>query len=920
MLSAPSEEAARSQAGWLPCPTLTPQTWGELQPALERGLIRRHPELRGKYAAWFKPLEWVAALEKDRCLRLLLRCSTRHRLREVEKMGPLVEEVLAAEIFDQRPVSLMLILAETHTPEPAAGPACPPPPPPPPTPAPAHWVEADPLAQSTRAYYRQHMGIELSPADLAGLLAGLKQPPPLAAAPKPAAPPPPEPAPSLPPAPPAAPRPPAPARIALEPGYATFYDEIVRGHSAVYLPAYFVRHLRHMGASDGLRYLALRQIAYKNGLKDQSGARSLPATLTEMARWSTLSLRALPGNLDNPHSYLFRLAGKTSFLSHWQALPAAAKWEDAAGYHWKAREREYILWKKDGLPGSECSQRVSDPKTQQAAWRQAPNLYRLQLSMPLCPEDAQTLRQKLQDFGVATDPLAAIARCLACPRDEILPDRPQPLAQLPPKLFTVQELVLETWGQTDRALAAQVAVQAKLLEDHLVRPRDLLKIPFYLLEKWGPYLSPAQLWTLILLMDRVYADSAQGEYRDTTTIPRGIKEMTLWTEDEYQKGTARKIGKWLHPYHQAPQAAAEAGTCFNPWFSVFAAELPPAPGQRTKNADQSVSTRLRVLPLVPLAPADTLRFAHHMGLTRLLLQDAAGARLGLELTADELRVYAAGGRALRFSHSGKLLSGSGATQLHALDRDLAGLELLSDESFYQEEDWARALLCRLEAPAEALLCRLETRPGAHSCGLENAAGALLCSLALEPEALFCMLLKLLILNLYGIKQNSQPHQTPSSLPLAENVDPLEHFDGSRQGQAMHWMEIFSDSDWDFAAMVKSLGVTDVKSLKEAGVSAQALAACALELYATPPEKFTAGRISVLVARLRKNPQPGPGPYQRLAQLGPELIQTYLRRAIASWSAAVTDPDWAATLGQARRADLIELAEKLALGRVVRAET
>ena len=964
------EESAQQvlvNEGWQQITALPLKSWGEIYLSLERLISLRHSDIRAKFSTWFKPMEFISAWEKEAQVCILLKCSNQHRWQEVEKIRPTLDYLLSSEIFKNREATIRGIFPElasvpaepdekirslSAVPEPAVeaesafdtplsdggdrlseGQAD--------APNPVGKVELNQEGETSAtpmlAYYQQKLGIEISEQDLSAVLAALKQTDPARLraleaerlstdieAPgqsesnrpsdfKPAA---------------VAGTP--LSDILVDPTYATVYDEIVHSHSAVYLPAYFVRHLRHMGASDGLRFMALRQIAYKRGFKEANGARTVSATLDELVRWSTLSRRILPGNLDEASSYLYLLAGRTKYIEHWETLPKGEKWEDAAGYHWKTKDRSFIIWKKDGHPSDDCSQLYTDYKTQETSWRQAPAIYRVQMSMPLAPEDARSLRDNLLAFGITTNPLEAIAQCLALPRDQIIPDRPEKLTENPKRLVTVQELVMETWGLSDRSLAAQVSAQAKVLENYLLRPNDLLKIPFYLLEKWGPYLSPAQLWTIIILMDRVFVDSSGNEYRDTTVIKRGANEMTLWLEDEFTVGAARKITKWLHPYSQAPKEAGGPGAVFNTWFSVFASEIRSQNGGRAKNADQSSQIRLKVLPIVPLSPEDTIKFALKMGMTRMLVRDAEGNILAIEITPEDFVLYAKGGRTLRYSHAGEQrFGGSDPIVLKALDRDLDGIELISDEQFYDLEVWNDALFRNLESRPDALSRTLENETHALFRNLEkqghalfrmmkNQPDALFSTLALEPDALFCMLLKLLILNLYGIKNNSIREETPSIPNLSENVDSLEQF-GNRQGYYMQWTEESSDSDWEFDKVTKSLGITDIKSLKDAGVSAESLVTCALELFSTPKEKFTAGRIAVLVSKLRKNPESAPGVYQRLTDLGPERLQTLFRRAITSWTASAQDPDWDVSLSKAKREDLIELAEKLALGRVFHIE-
>jgi hypothetical protein len=307
-----------------------------------------------------------------------------------------------------------------------------------------------------------------------------------------------------------------------------------------------------------------------------------------------------------------------------------------------------------------------------------------------------------------------------------------------------------------------------------------------------------------------------------------------------------------------------------------------------------------------------------MGLTRLLVRDAAGKHLGLEITTDEFVVYLSGGQTLRYSYSGQLLYGEpNPVVITILGKDLEGIEIGSDALYYELENWGDALFYDLEKPGGALSFNLEKPGDALSYNLENAGDALFCNLTLGPDALFCALLKLLILKLYAQKQNTCKEKPPAPIKLSEDIDPLERL-GERAGYYIQWTEEQPGLEWDFEKVAAGLGITDTKSLKAAHVSVEALVATALEVYATPLEKFRSGRIPVLVAKLRKTPQAASGPYIRLAEQGPEFLQHYLRTAITSWSSAVNDADWKAALGNARREDLIDLVEKLALGRILRA--
>ncbi|RMD61613.1 hypothetical protein D6833_08000, partial [Candidatus Parcubacteria bacterium] len=55
--------------------------------------------------------------------------------------------------------------------------------------------------------------------------------------------------------------------LSIRARYASVYDAIVKPHQVVVLPAYFWRHLPHLGATLGWVYVAFRQAAYMAGEK-----------------------------------------------------------------------------------------------------------------------------------------------------------------------------------------------------------------------------------------------------------------------------------------------------------------------------------------------------------------------------------------------------------------------------------------------------------------------------------------------------------------------------------------------------------------------------------------------------------------------------------------------------------------------------
>lgn len=713
--------------------------------------------------------------------------------------------------------------------------------------------------------------------------------------------------------------------LLVAPEYSTYYDEVVSANAAVYLPAYMLRHIRHMDPSDGLRYLALRQIAYLRGFNGSGGIHMVLTTKKELSRWSTLQSRSLPGNLDNPASYLSLLASRTSYASYFNQVPSDRRWEDEAGYHWRVFDREYVLWKKASAAHREtCSQVFTNPSTGEKVYKSAPAVYRVLLSTPLTPEDNQSLRQLLLDGGIKTDPLNAVRRILSIPRAQVIPDQPLKIIQRPDRLQTVQELVLELWGGSSPELKSQLYAQAKVLETYLLNPeRDLLKIPHYLLRGYGRRLTPAQLWTLIVLQDRVYTDARDGTYRDTTTIRGGYREMSLWTSDEYKKTTTRKIGRWLNPFASSHSTPDGEDQFSNPWFSLFVSKT-KVENTPAKNADQTRPLHLRVLPLVPLTPEDTLRFIYSMGVRRLMLRDAVGRPLALRLSEGTLTVLAQDGKQWEYTLAGDLV-GPGQPEtidLSFRDENLGGCSFLAAtgiDADVDAPDQPGALSCTMDKPASALFRILDNSGSALSCTLGCDAGAHFCTLSLGPGALYCVILKLLILNLYGFNQNSFSNITPPIQSLGSEIDSLEQF-GQFEGQYVRWTADESLQPWSLSLLCSNLRISDTaqKRLISLGVQPRDLLAGYLQLLSVPADRFTSSREHVLVAKLTTDPHGSPGgAYDRLAGLPPRRFKGLLRKAIfVNYHFAETDRDWQAAMTQVPRDELIALVEKLSLGAII----
>lgn len=714
----------------------------------------------------------------------------------------------------------------------------------------------------------------------------------------------------------------------VDPEFLIIYDKIVKNYSAVYLPAYIMRHLRHMNAADGLRYMGLHQIAYFRGYKKPVGTPVIMATENEISRWSTLSPGHVRRGFAGKQSYLSLLAVNVSYMDYYLTCSADSRWEEEDGFYWNENNRIFRIKKVDGVSANECSQLLPDHKTGKTWWHQAPLAYRVQLGMPLCPEDENTLRKVLFEFGVREDPLGAMLKCLKLDKSAVIPDQPM-LTSTPDKLYTVSELVLECWGQnSDHPLMAKVSEQAKVLEFHLINPeKDILKIPYYMIRNWGKQLSPGQLWTVIIAMDRVFVNPDNCEYRDITNIPNGLGDVILWTQTQYSKNELKQLIRWFFPFKLGGNN--KSGKHYNPWFSVFIPEILSEKGVRESYPEKGNRKQLRVLPFMPLCPEDALKIANTLGLKRLVVQDSSGMMLALEISDEELAVYIPDGRSLRYSYGGTLRFGDEKpVVLSVVDQNLRGIEILTSEEFKKENQWGLLVRNILIKQTKVLSDRsgcadneFSDKPGSGDNGLfdnlESVDNRNLGKLVLGSKGLFDMLLKLLILNLFDIKKNSILRKPPLKDKADANIDTLTQFN-SRVGQSIEWVGV-NNLHWDFANLVESIGIMDVKSLVDKDVSSIALVCTALELHTYPDEKITSSRTAVLVAKLRANPKPRSGAFLRLAELGPKHLQDRLRRAIRNPTRLINDPDWDHAMGRAKRDDVIELAQRLGLARVFNEE-
>jgi len=252
---------------------------------------------------------------------------------------------------------------------------------------------------------------------------------------------------------------------------------LVRPHQVVVVPAYFLRWIPYLGATNAWIVVAFRQLLYLKSGHSNGGETTFSVSLAEIARWAGVSRKTLSRALQDP-----RLGWFVKQIDH----PAA----DQVGLT---------------------------------------NRYQLPAGMPLTPGDVQTLQGWLLAAGMRTDPLGALARAVEVPPHEILdyPPAPPTAAQLAAATLSsnVQEVVLGLLDEIDPAGFQQVIFLCDQLANRLQPASDQLHIPHYFLRYWLPELKAGAGWLVTLLRDRCYADAFTGEFRDTTLITGGRAQI-----------------------------------------------------------------------------------------------------------------------------------------------------------------------------------------------------------------------------------------------------------------------------------------------------------------------------------------------------------------------------------------------------------
>ncbi|MBC8336870.1 MAG: hypothetical protein H8E29_16550 [Anaerolineales bacterium] len=293
----------------------------------------------------------------------------------------------------------------------------------------------------------------------------------------------------------------------------SIYDQVVRPERAIYLPAYFRKHLAQLGPDLGWMYLGFRQAAYGEGAR--AGKKT--------ARFSGKQIAALCGVTER---------------TFWNRLERPQTWEKLAG--------------------------LVTPIYGEAEWvdgpqpRRLPRKYTVAMTLPLTAADAHALMRWLQEqVEIHDGPLGTLAASVETPLQELLSDEPAS------RISGTPQDVLEILRQlfTGDLPDAQIVAFAERLRMHIMPQNDLIVVPHFFLEHILPYLGAGPAWMYILLRDRCY--DGLGEQRDLCTVQGGYSEIASWL------GIARPLTVYEWFYGRSNKKAKEPGKLRFPVTSAY---------------------------------------------------------------------------------------------------------------------------------------------------------------------------------------------------------------------------------------------------------------------------------------------------------------------------------------------------------------
>ncbi len=318
-------------------------------------------------------------------------------------------------------------------------------------------------------------------------------------------------------------------------------DALQQPHRVIFVPGYFLRWLPYLGTRAGWLYVALRQTYFLANVQPYGPGRPIPAGQTlevsraTLAHWSRLTPRTINNILNQ------------------ELLAPLVQVE---------RDRHLN------------------------AHRQAPNRYIFTHDMPLTPRDLQSVLAALERFGLATDPIAALAQALQQqPASLLAPAEETEVPAAPAEAnATLRDHIaarLRRQNLPHETLAKALGM-AELLETSLVDAEGKLFIPWYFIEHHLPLLGHTIGW--------LYWAARHRAARAGVPAAGGFRAISV---------TTRRVAAWLglkkarYGRDLIPVAEIEASaTPDNP-----AAFLRRPPGRGNKFA-------LAVQTLLPLTPTD----------------------------------------------------------------------------------------------------------------------------------------------------------------------------------------------------------------------------------------------------------------------------------------------------------------------------
>ncbi|WP_322510125.1 hypothetical protein [Anaerolinea sp.] len=249
----------------------------------------------------------------------------------------------------------------------------------------------------------------------------------------------------------------------------TLYEILVNPKRVVVIPDYFRYWIAHLGPDLAWVYVAFRQIAYLASGGKTQGDKTIRASASRLAQLCGVSDRALFKRFAKPET--------------WKML--------------------HGLVEKIG----DNTERYSG-----SAGR-----YKVNLSLPLIPAHTAAVKQALE--LLASTPFDEFVDLVKQISLEDLEDRFSSENSAPPQ--SVRQIVEQVCTQFNRR---DKEVVISVLQESLMPSSRVLIFSHFLMEQVMPAMGPGQTWLYILLRNRSWAISGEGE----VTIPGGYTELAKW--------------------------------------------------------------------------------------------------------------------------------------------------------------------------------------------------------------------------------------------------------------------------------------------------------------------------------------------------------------------------------------------------------